>query len=99
MSGGSLDYFYGRVDDVAEQIGKQATTPAHRAFAAHLMKVGKALHDIEWLWSGDYGPGDEVAAIMAVIAPADVLAEAVKSAEIAAEDLRQALSQASGEAA
>ena len=34
-------------------------------FIGLLRIVAKAAHDIEWVDSGDYGPGDEVAAIRA----------------------------------
>jgi hypothetical protein len=34
-----------------------------QAFAAHLDKVADALHDIEWVLSGDTSPGDEFEAI------------------------------------
>ncbi len=61
MSGGSMDYFYSRVEDVAGSI--RLTTPLRRAFRSHLCLVAQALHDIEWVDSSDYGPGDEDAAI------------------------------------
>ena len=67
MSGGSLDYVCYKVGDAADFIAKNATTPLQRAFAAHLCKVSEALHDIEWVMSGDYGEGDEVAAITACL--------------------------------
>lgn len=71
MSGGSMNYLYSRLEwegiDSIEQ-----STPERKAFVAHLRKVARALHDIEWVDSGDYGPGDEVAAIMEVLRPADV---------------------------
>ncbi|HYF55874.1 MAG TPA: hypothetical protein VEA41_16590 [Salinarimonas sp.] len=35
-------------------------------FAELLRLVGRAMHDIEWVDSGDYGPGDEVFAIRQV---------------------------------
>jgi len=67
MSGGSYDYAYGRVEDLAREI--RGDSALRRAFRAHLVKVAKALHDIEWVDSGDCSPGDEEAAIRACLAP------------------------------
>ena len=51
MSGGSLDYVYSRVEDAAMKVSAKAETTLHRAFAAHLHKVAKALKDMEWMLS------------------------------------------------
>jgi hypothetical protein len=68
MSGGSYNYAYSHVDDVAGAIESRHTdSPLHLAFAAHLRLVAKAMHDIEWVDSYDYGPGDDLAAIRAVL--------------------------------
>lgn len=71
MSGGSLDYACYKMDSIIEQIEREAPyrgmTVLHKAFVAHLKKVSKALHDLEWVYSADYGPGDEEAAIKACI--------------------------------
>lgn len=69
MSGGSLDYGYQRVRDLAEAIERRAERPEHRAFADHLLKVAEAAKALEWVWSGDRGPGDEIEPIKAVLAP------------------------------
>lgn len=37
-------------------------------FVEHLHLVSQAMHDIEWVDSGDYGPGDEVEALEKVLA-------------------------------
>lgn len=84
MSGGSYDYFCFKVENIAEQIGG---TPQRDAFAAHLKKVAKALHDIEWVDSCDYGKGDENAAILDVIGPGAVIDAAVSRAEAARDAL------------
>lgn len=98
MSGGSLNYMYHKVEDAARDIARLAETPLHRAFAAHLMKVAKALHDIEWLFSADYGPGQEVEAISAVVTPAAVLETATEHARAALSELQDAIKQAEGAA-
>jgi len=61
MSGGSYQYAYQRIQDMAEEL--QPTTPLRQAFAEHLVKVAKACHHVEWVDSGDYKSGDEDQAI------------------------------------
>ena len=93
MSGGSWDYFYGRLEDVASRLQCERD-PLRKAFGAHLQKCAKALHDIEWVDSCDCLPGDEVKAIKAVLGtdgPALVLSESRKQAEAALEQLKAAL--------
>jgi hypothetical protein len=96
MSGGSLDYFYSRVRDIAETISayQSPALPEHLAFAKHLNLVADALHDLEWVWSGDISPGDEMPALHKVISKADVLDAAVSQAETAAKNLNDALEKA-----
>lgn len=65
MSGGSYGYAYGKIEDLANEI--RPTSPLRKAFKTHLRKVAKACHDIEWVDSGDYGPGDEDEAIRACL--------------------------------
>ena len=84
MSGGSYEYIYAKVDDVADMIGG---TPMRDAFSAHLKKVAKALHDIEWVDSCDYAKGDEDLAILAVVGQWAVLDSAVSRAEAARDAL------------
>lgn len=92
MSGGSLDYFFGRVTDVASDIRSRGRdNPLHVAFADHLDKVAKALHDLEWVWSFDYSKGDEEEAIRAVIDPASELEAATAMARAVHEALGRAL--------
>jgi hypothetical protein len=91
MSGGSLDYICFKVEVASSSIRERATCPEHIAFANHLDNVSAALHDIEWVLSGDTGLGDEIPAIMECIAPSDVLDVAIDEAKIAAERLEKAL--------
>ena len=77
MSGGSYDYAYRKVNHFVEELreriererraGVEGAHDLRERFAVHLEKVAKAIHDIEWVDSCDYGPGDEVAAILAVL--------------------------------
>ena len=94
MSGGSLDYVYSRVQEAAGSVRSMARSPKHRAFADHLVKVAKALHDFEWAASGDSSFEDAEEAIDAVVSPADVLANATAEARRASDDLIRAIMRA-----
>ena len=84
MSGGSWDYFCYSLDEIAGRLKDEKAT-IRRAFGDHLELCSKALHDIEWVDSGDYGDGDDVEAIKKVLA--DTLPE--KSIEQAKSELVQ----------
>ena len=94
MSGDSLDYVYGRVDDAAQSILSRSRNPLHLAFAKHLIKVSKALHDLEWVYSGDCSEPDEEDAIRAVLHPSAEIESAKEEAEIALLNLEQAIKNA-----
>lgn len=91
MSGGSMNYVYSRLECDATF---SENTPERRAFAKHLKLVIKALHDIEWVDSGDYGPGDDSEAIRACLAPGAVLDAAVEAAHAARKELTAELERA-----
>lgn len=86
MSGGSMNYLYSKLENDAEF---RHTTPERKAFAKHLEKVAKALHDIEWVDSGDYGHGEDSEAIRACLSSGAVLEVAIEKAHEAAEELRR----------
>jgi len=67
VSGGSYNYAYSNVSMFVDSLERNDSTPLRKAFAKHLKKVVKAMHDIEWVDSGDYGEGDEEKAIKAVL--------------------------------
>lgn len=62
MSGGEYHYAYGYAKEMAERLTNNEH-PLRVAFGVFLLKVAKAMHDIEWVDSNDYSPGDEMAAI------------------------------------
>ena len=62
-----MDYLYGRVQIVAEELQNKTNPPLQRAFGVHLEKVATALKDIEWVWSYDCAPGSEDEAIREVL--------------------------------
>jgi hypothetical protein len=95
MSGGSYDYAYYRIEELAREI--RPTTPLRKAFKTLLVKVAKAAHDIEWVDSGDYGPGDEDESILDCLgtnAKALVLTEAIQEAEAVLQTLTKAIEEA-----
>jgi len=92
MSGGSYDYFYSKLHDMAQDIrargGCSAASPAERkAFAAHLVKCAEACRAIEWNDSGD-GDVREAQLIRECIAPGATLAQAISDAKDAMDSLR-----------
>jgi len=91
MSGGSLDYVCYKIDDAADSIEARATTPLQKAFAAHLRDISTALHDLEWVFSGDYSEGDEVAALRKVVNKEMELNSATEQAEFALKQLQSVL--------
>jgi hypothetical protein len=66
MSGGSWNYFCYRMDEVAEKL-QHERSPLRKAFGKHLSLCAKAMHDIEWVDSGDIGEAEDIAAIKAVL--------------------------------
>ncbi len=90
MSGGSMNYLSGRV----ESAEFREDTPLRRAFRAHLLRVAKALHEIEWVDSGDNSPGRDEDAILACLGPHAELAQLVLEADAARRALVQALNDA-----
>ena len=78
MSGGSMNYLYSKLLYEATFV---PDTPERKAFKRHLEKVANALHDIEWVDSGDKGPGGENAAIRACLQPDAVMFALVEQAK------------------
>ena len=91
MSGGSMNYLYSKLDYDATF---STDTPERRAFRKHLARVAKALHDIEWVDSGDYGPGDENEAIRACLGDSRVMEAAIEAAEETVKMLRAEIERA-----
>ncbi len=91
MSGGSMNYLYSKLEYEATFV---ADSPERRAFARHLKLVATALHDIEWVDSGDYGPGDENAAIRACLGGAVMLSTVLEMAKEAVATLQAEIDRA-----
>lgn len=62
MSGGSWDYVYFRVEEAGHRL-KRSECPYRKALGERLVLTAKALHDIEWVDSADYGLGDDIESI------------------------------------
>ena len=93
MSGGSLNYSYEKINQAAEDLRFRAHTPLQKAMARHLDLVSKAMHDIEWVISGDYGEGDDEATIRAVLGEHAELIQVIKEAFEAKEALEAAIAK------
>jgi len=60
-----MEYLCYKVDEVADMLVNEKS-PARRAFGEHLKKVAHALHEIEWVDSGDKSSPDDINAIRGV---------------------------------
>lgn len=70
MSGGSWDYAYRKVEEVAERL-LESPLYERQEFGRHLMEVANALHEIEWVDSGDRATPVDTEAIMKILNPID----------------------------
>jgi len=80
-----MDYVYRRLETDARF---STDTPQRKAFRTLLNKVIVALQSIEWVDSGDYGPGDENEAIEACLAPGATIDAALDEARKAVAELQ-----------
>ena len=97
MAGGELNYVYCHVEQCISDLEKRTISPLYAAFTDHLRKVSKALHDIEWVLSGDCGPGSEDAAIRDCITASNELESAREMAVVAVENLNKAITRSYGD--
>jgi hypothetical protein len=66
MNGGSMDYLYLKVQDVADGMKQLSSSPHRQRFAEHLQLVAVALKDVEYCDSGDTSENVELRSIEAV---------------------------------
>ena len=90
MSGGSMDYLYSKIEFGATF---SEDSPERKAFRKHLELVIKALHDIEWVDSGDYGYGRENEAILKCINKTDILEAAKERLDESIKEAKETLKQ------
>lgn len=88
MSGGSYDYAYAKVEDMARELEKHRD-PLRRAFAKHLFAVAKAMYDVEWVDSGDYSPGAEREAVSLVVDRATAMSVLVDALRDIADQMQR----------
>lgn len=60
MSGGAYQYVHFQIENIELQ---EKSDPRRMAFQKLLKLIAEAMHDIEWVDSGDMGAGDEHKAI------------------------------------
>lgn len=96
MSGGSWDYFYGKLEDVSYRL-KNETCSYRKALGKLLLKCSNALHDIEWVDSCDKSPGDEIEAIKKALGKNYkelVLSELIEKAESVKSEIDNLIKEA-----
>lgn len=86
-----MDYLYSRVRDGIHAI-RHPWTPERRAFVAHLERVAKALHAIEWNDSGD-GADDENELIRDCLADSQIVSAAIEHAQQAVNELQDTINR------
>lgn len=94
MSGGSWNYSFGQFDDVAERLAR-AKSPLRRALGKQVALIAKAMHDIEWVDSGD--SSDDSEAIKAALGDKwhqGVLSELIMEAEETVNALQEMIAEA-----
>lgn len=92
MSGGSLDYISGRLEDVADRLNRNGD-PLLRALGAHVDQLATVLHDVEWFLSCDTSKFDRER-VRSLIGQAAVLQLMIREAETALENLTAELEKA-----
>lgn len=98
MSGGTYNYFYGKLEDLACDIrtdGDCDSAPPHmrEALRVHLLKLARVLRAVERNDSGD-GDREETRLLQELISPADILEAAVQRAEEVKLDLEDGIETA-----
>lgn len=93
MSGGSWDYVYEKFESIGTALNG-SKDPKRRALGKKIILIAKALHDIEWVDSGDYAEGREYEAIDKVVSKTDLLEEAIFNGEAVLKELQEALTAA-----
>ncbi len=93
MSGGSYDYVFTKIEEI--DILSFNSSLKRQIFQRLLKLVAQAMHDIEWVDSGDYGVGDEIEAIDACLFFLDIGDSKIKG--FAFDDLKRLIENYSTE--
>lgn len=89
MGGGSWDYAYMKIEEVGKKL-TQCACPYRRALGGELIRAALAVHDIEWVDSGDYADGEEMETIKKALG-GNCEKKALRAVIFEAEDAMQAL--------
>jgi len=95
MSGGSWDYLCYKMEDAAKNLLTEKCI-YRRSFGDWMRLAAKAMHDIEWVDSCDYGEGDELEAIKKIVNPKDCLNICMSDIEIMIKELSQIVNNING---
>ena len=95
MSGGSFGYSFREVESMARFLLK-CPQPYRKAFGRHLLDVAEAMHDVEYVESGDMSTGDEKEAIMKCITNRDVCDALLIDAQMMVDELQAWILEAKG---
>lgn len=98
MSGGSWNYCYSSMQEASDRLVNESA-PERRALGRLMSKIAKAMHDIEWVDSGDCGEGSDTSAIVEALggpkaAAALELSELIKDGQKIAHEIYSAIRQA-----
>ena len=96
MGGGSWDYFYDKLSQVAIRLCADHR-PIRKAFGVHLVSCALAMHEIEMVDSSDTVPGTEVDRIKAALGSAAddlILKQTIIKAKAVLTELQDAVAAA-----
>jgi hypothetical protein len=90
MSGGSWDYIYSQIDEVADRLLRPGQSLERRAMGAHVRRLAAAMRAVEWVDSGDMSDDTpQIRAFLAGFGEPDK-----QTAQVIADDLRTLIATA-----
>src|SRR5687767_12504646 len=98
MSGGSWNYVFRTFEEVGERL-LLCNQLSRRTLGSLVLRIAKALHDIEWVDSDDFGPGQEEKAIdlaLGISRDTMMLEQSLADAKRVLADLQAAIAKAQG---
>lgn len=82
MSGGSLDYFCWKIENIARKLPRETQNKHFLSIIPHLEKLAIVMHDIEWAIDGDIADDDAIKSIKEFLSPTDILSSLLDEAKI-----------------
>lgn len=89
MSGGSLNYKFNELHELASMINNQSECSLEKAFSAHLDKCAEAAKALEWYYSCDSGNEKAHKLIGEIITPTELKAVIKKELDQLSDDLKK----------